>query len=173
MKIKIKTVNLVAIGGLLSVFLLLVSCSKDRISPLNKPYLRVTALDLASAGPIQPEQSFVGVYMIQMSSKSVTKELQVEYEIISGKALVEGIDYEVLNQDGGKITFPLGVYEMPIRIRWIPQTEESALENNYSAEDYTLTIRLVKNNLDLGVEGFDPKKFRDELKIHKERKDIK
>ena len=106
---KIKTVNLVAIGGLLSVFLLLVSCSKDRISPLNKPYLRVTALDLASAGPIQPEQSFVGVYMIQMSSKSVTKELQVEYEIISGKALVEGIDYEVLNQDGGKITFPLGV----------------------------------------------------------------
>ena len=59
--------------------------------------------------------------------------------------LKSGVDFELVTK-GSTLTFLPGIYDMPIRIRWMP----NHLDEN---KDNTITIRLTGNNQGLTM-GF-------------------
>ena len=71
----------------------------------------------------------------------------MNYEIKVGDGLQTGVDYELVTT-GNTLTFEPGVYDMPIRIKWLPHTVDAQKDN-------TLTITLTGNNqnLALGLPG--------------------
>ena len=79
----------------------------------------------------------------------LTTALVVNYEIVVGDGLQEGVDYELVTT-GNQLTFEPGIYDMPIRIKWLAHPVDETKDN-------TLTIRLTGNSqsLHLGVPGPD------------------
>ena len=84
-----------------------------------------------------------------LSSKPLTENLEVNYQVIVGDGLKSGVDFELVTK-GSTLTFLPGIYDMPIRIRWMP----NHLDEN---KDNTITIRLTGNNqgLTMGLPGPD------------------
>lgn len=134
---------------------LFASCGKDEHSPFDHPFLHIMSNN-ASSETVNYLANATRTYNIYLSSKPLTSNLEVQFEIIPGDGLIAGIDYEVLTP-GNTILFLPGIYDMPIRIRWI------ANPNLDPAKDNTLTINLVSNsqNITMGLPGPDQlqKKF--------------
>ena len=91
----------------------------------------------------------IDTYVVSVSSKMLTTALVVNYEIVVGDGLQQGVDYELVTT-GNQLTFEPGIYDMPIRIKWLAHPVDETKDN-------TLTIRLTGNsqNLHLGVPGPD------------------
>ena len=99
-------------------------------------------------------------YSVYLSSKPLTENLEVNYQVIVGDGLKSGVDFELVTK-GSTLTFLPGIYDMPIRIRWMP----NHLDEN---KDNTITIRLTGNNqgLTMGLPG--PDGLQRELVIEKQ-----
>src|SRR5690606_22197588 len=89
-------------------------------------------------------------YQVYLSSAPQTQAVDVEFRLVPGNGLREGVDYEVLTP-GRILSFLPGIYDMPIRIRWLPSPAFDETKDN------TLTIELVGNNrgITMGLPGPD------------------
>lgn len=143
--------------------ILLLSCNKDENIVFDTPFISVVAYNSSSAGPISTEQEFVAEYVIQLNAAAPKKNVEVNYNIIVGDGLKEGLDFELITK-GNSQTFLQGIYELPIRIKWLKtcvRDEEGKIINDSldDTKDVTLTIELKSNseNYTLGYPGPDKK----------------
>uniref|UniRef100_UPI003217C81A hypothetical protein n=1 Tax=uncultured Draconibacterium sp. TaxID=1573823 RepID=UPI003217C81A len=127
---------------------LVFSCGMDEFKPYDHSFFHIMK-DGISSTTVSSKARVVGEYKIYLSSKPLSESVTVEYSIIAGDGLTEGVDYELITS-GTSLNFLPGIYDMPIRIKWLPHTLDSQKNN-------TLTIRIESNSLDLtmGLPGKD------------------
>ena len=93
--------------------------------------------------------------VVSASSNYFTEPISVEYEVIAGDGLQEGVDFRIQSSHRSPITFSPGTYTMPIRVIWYKADDFDP------AKDNTLTFRLTNASIPqmlLGVPGPDGKK---------------
>ncbi len=135
---------------LLFVIFVLYSCNKDNLEKYDNPFFHIMK-NGESKELISSEADVVSEYFIYFSSKYFNKTVNVFYNIQVGNGLKEYEDYIVLNKLN-KITFLPGIYQMPIRIKWLPKKVEEG-DNN------SITIKIISNsmNYNIGLPGKDKK----------------
>ena len=127
----------------------LCGCQTEEFEGFDMPFVKVTTTTGASQTVVLSNVNNINTYVVSVSSKMLTTALVVNYEIVVGDGLQEGVDYELVTT-GNQLTFEPGIYDMPIRIKWLAHPVDETKDN-------TLTIRLTGNsqNLQLGVPGPD------------------
>jgi len=134
---------------------ILSSCGKQELKPYDQPFIHIMNNE-ASSATVNYQALDVKSYSIYLSSAPLTQNLEVTYQLTIGDGLKEGVDFERITK-GNSLVFLPGIYDVPIRIRWLPS------EHFDPDKDNTLTIELVSNNLGItmGLPGPDglQKKF--------------
>jgi hypothetical protein len=138
----------------------MVSCTEDEFTGYDTPFIHIATSTGASSTTVLSNVNNINTYNVIVSSRPLSENLTVNYEIIVGAGLQEGVDYELVTT-GNTLTFEPGVYDMPIRIHWIAHKVDSSKDN-------TITIRLTGNNqnMTLGLPG--PSGLQKELVIEKQ-----
>ncbi len=85
---------------------------------------------------------------ISVSSDKFTEPITVDYELIVGDGLTEGVDYKIQKSTASPVKFSVGTYTMPIRILWLKAPSPD------NSKDNTLTIRLTGSSLDDMLFGY-------------------
>ena len=85
---------------------------------------------------------------ISVSSARFTGPIAVDYELIVGDGLTEGVDYRIQQSTASPLKFSVGTYTMPIRILWLKAPSPD------TSKDNTLTIRLTGSSLDGMLMGY-------------------
>lgn len=126
-----------------------VSCTEDYDEPYDHPFVYIDADGGASRIVVNSDVNNVNTYNVYLSSRALSRNLEVSYEITVGDGLQAGRDFELITT-GNTLTFLPGIYDMPIRIRWKPYPVDPSKNN-------TLTIRLTGADADitLGLPGPD------------------
>ncbi|HBN01402.1 MAG TPA: hypothetical protein DD383_02045 [Rikenellaceae bacterium] len=87
---------------------------------------------------------------ISVSETYFSEPITVDYEVLAGNGLKEGIDYKIQPSTASPLAFTPGTYTLPVRIMWLKTDAPD------SSKDNTLTIRLIGSSLDgmeLGYPG--------------------
>jgi hypothetical protein len=121
-----------------SILSLLTSCGLTEQEDFDTPFVRISYQE-SDKITMTSNTRKTYAYYVYLSSKPLSQNLEVTYDIEIGNGLTQGVDYEILTT-GTKLTFPTGIYTMPIWIQWLPNTVDT-LKNN------TLRIVLKSNNL--------------------------
>lgn len=85
---------------------------------------------------------------ISASENYFTEPVTIEYEVIAGDGLKEGVDYKIQPSTASPLTFSPGTYTMPVRVMWL-KTEAPD-----KSKDNTLTIRLSGSSIPDMVMGY-------------------
>lgn len=143
---------------ILLFFTVLCGCGKDLEEPYVHPFIHIMEKESSSV-TVNSEAAYTATYSVYLSSALLADKLIVEYEIIPGAGLKAGVDYELVTSST-KLTFLPGIYDMPVRIKWLPNPVDPTKDN-------TLRIRLVQNsmNFTMGLPG--PDGLQREFKITK------
>ena len=137
----------------------LASCSKEEFDGYDNPFISIATETGASSITILSNVNNINTYIVSVSSRPLATPLTVNYQVTVGDGLEEGVDYELVTT-GNSLVFEPGVYDMPIRIRWISHPVDERKNN-------TLTITLTANSQDLAL-GFPGKSgYRKSLVIEK------
>ncbi len=128
--------------------LLLVACNKDEMTAYDNPFF-YTHVQNASEVRVAANRNETVDYKIYFSGKRQFEAITVDYQVVAGDGLIEGVDYEVVST-ARSLTFNPGVIEMPIAIRWLPHAIDEAKDNS-------LTIQITGNskNYTVGLPGPD------------------
>lgn len=129
---------------ILAIIMSLLSCNKDEIDVFDEPFVHINFNNISTSS-INSNRKDIVSYYIYLSSKPLDKDMLLDYSIIIGDGLKEGVDFKILTTEYPLI-FPTGIYRRPIQIQWL----DHALD---PSKDNTLTIKLNSNNLGISV-GF-------------------
>jgi len=145
---------------LLSLLLILLfsACNKNEIEVYDNPFVHIM-YEGASSVKVSSKANVLKEYNIYLSSKPLSQNLVVNYEVVVGDGLKEGIDFEMITQ-GNSLTFLPGIYEMPVRIKWLPNELDPLKDNS-------MVIRITDNNLGFTIGLPGPANNQSELKITK------
>lgn len=85
---------------------------------------------------------------INVSAARFTDDITVEYEVIAGDGLREGVDYVIQSSTISPLVFEKGTYSLPVRLMW-----------KYNADfdpdkDNTLVIRLKSSSMEEMIIGY-------------------
>ena len=135
--------------GIILAVMLFAGCDRQEFDGYDTPFLSIAASTGASSMVVLSNVNNINTFLVTLSSRMLDKPLTVNYEIAVGDGLQEGVDYELLTQ-GNSLTFEPGVFDMPIRIKWISHPVDDQKDN-------TLTIKLLSNdqNIHIGRPGPD------------------
>lgn len=112
----------------------------------------------SSVVSIDAEGEFTGSYTVHYTGPKPSAPIVVSFAVTCGDGLSEGIDYKVATV-GGKITFMPGIYELTIKIDWLPHDIDETKDN-------TVTISLLSaEGVALGYPG--PDRLMKDLVIRK------
>lgn len=117
--------------------LLCTSCGLNENPPYDLKFFHIMVNE-ASSVTVSAKANMVGTYNVYMSAPATNETVTVTYEVIVGDGLKEGVDYRLLNKENS-LTFLPGIYDMPIRIQWMPNPVDPAKDN-------TIKIRLISND---------------------------
>lgn len=84
-----------------------------------------------------------------MSTKKIAEDVTVDYELVVGDGLQEGVDFRQVSP-GSSIVFPSGVYERPIRIEWLNHMIEAGKNNTVK-----IVLKSNSKNFTIGFPGPD------------------
>lgn len=70
----------------------------------------------------------IRTYNVYLSSKSFDSAITVNYDIVAGDGLKEGVDFETVSSDR-TLTFLPGIYCMPVRIKYLRHELDSSKDN--------------------------------------------
>ncbi|MGQ1889737.1 hypothetical protein ACT29H_04775 [Thermophagus sp. OGC60D27] len=140
------------------LMLVFLACNENETEVYDRPFIHIM-YEGASSIKVSSKANVLKEYNIYLSSKPLSQNLVVDYEVLVGNGLEEGVDFELITQ-GNTMTFLPGIYEMPVRIKWLPNALDPSKDNS-------IVIRLTGNNLGftLGLPG--PDHHQTELKITK------
>ena len=143
---------------ILVVIITLTSCNKEEITVFDEPFVHINFNDISIAN-INSNRKDIVSYYIYLSSKPLDKDMLLDYSIIIGDGLKEGVDFKILTTEY-PLVFPIGIYRRPIQIQW--------LDNNLDAtKDNTLKIKLESNNLNINIGFPGPDANQSELILQK------
>lgn len=126
-------------------------CRKFEYKIYDNPYIFIAedgdATYLETSRVSARKNNFVKLYDVYFSTKAVDYPVTVNYEIIVGEGLKEGLDF-TLDTPGTSLTFEPGTYVMPIQITYLKNSITSGNDN-------TITIKLTgaDRNVTLGIPG--------------------
>lgn len=137
----------------------LISCADQEGEWFEQPFVRISTAAGQSSSVVLSDVKNVNTYYVYLSSAPLNDELIVNYEVLVGDGLQNGVDYEMVTQ-GNTLSFLPGIYDAPIRIRWMANRVDPAKNN-------TITIRLTGNShgFTLGYPG--PSGLQSQLIIEK------
>jgi len=118
-----------------SLVALLCGCSEEHVAERHQ-YVHFMLPDGTSQAVVLTDVDALTTYYVYLVSAPLSEAMTVEYAVEAGAGLTEGVDYEVLGEEH-RLTFLPGVYEMPIRVRWMPHTVSPTADNR-------LTLRLTR-----------------------------
>lgn len=126
----------------------LFSCNKSDLEIRQHKFIHIMDRE-SSTATVSTQSNSIGTYNIYLSAptREFMDSVVVEYKIMVGDGLTEGVDYQIINKSN-LLTFLPGIYSMPVRIRWIANPIEATKDNS-------ITIELVSNNKNyiLGLPG--------------------
>ena len=125
------------------------SCADQEGEWFDTPFVRISTETGQASTVVLSNVRNVNAYTVYLSSPPIVDSLEVSYEIIVGDGLVEDVDYKVVTTQNPLVFLP-GIYDAPIRIRWLRNTVDPTKDN-------TVTIRLTGNSkgYNLGFPGPD------------------
>lgn len=146
---------------LLSFFIalaLLCSCEKHQEVYFDTPFVRIE--DTGGNAAMNIDHTLDNLLtelrvVVSASSNYFTEPITVEYDVIAGDGLQEGVDFRIQSSHRSPLTFSPGTYTLPIRVIWYKATDFDPDKDN------TLTLRLTGASIPemlLGVPGPDGKK---------------
>ena len=142
--------NILIINCLLILSVAFSSCSLEEHDPYDLKFIHIMDKN-ASSITVSSKANTISTYNVYLSAPAseITENVNVQYEIIVGNGLKEGVDYKLLTADR-TLTFLPGIYDMPIRIQWISHPVDPTKDN-------TLKIVLVSNDkgYSIGLPGPD------------------
>ena len=143
---------------LILVTLMLNACGKDVMEPYDHPFIHIMK-DNLSTTTVAWNVNAVNTYSVYLSSKPLKEKLTVDFDIIVGNGLQEGVDYEIINKSRSLLFLP-GIYDMPIRIKWLPNPIDPTKDN-------TIKIVLLSNSMNLTIGMPGPDHLQSEFTITK------
>lgn len=152
-------ITLLFVISSLLISMMLASCADDSPDVFDQPFVRIATESGASSTVVMSDVKAVNTYTVYLSSRALTDNLEVSYEILVGDGLTAGVDYQVVTTENPLVFLP-GIYTMPIRIRWLEHPVDPSKDN-------TVTIRLTANSkgFTLGFPG--PDHLQSQLVIEK------
>lgn len=152
---KLKNIIIGVIGALSCLFS---SCGLDENPEYDLKFVHIMVNESSSVN-VSAKANTIGTYNVYLSAPASNESVTVTYEVIVGNGLKEGVDYE-LQDKNNTLTFLPGIYDMPIRIRWMANPVDPSKDN-------TIKIRLISNDkgYTIGLPG--PSKNQSELTITK------
>lgn len=144
----------------MALMLTLSSCDKDETIYMTEPYIWLKSESGLSNIVVKSDVKNINTYSIILSAGQQKENLTVNYEITVGDGLQQGVDFEIVTE-GNSITFLPGIFDMPIRIKWLPHKVDPSKDNS-------LTIKLTGNskNYCIGMPG--PDHMNSSIKIVKQ-----
>ena len=136
---------------LLLISLITTSCNKDETEPYTLRFIHIMDNE-SSAVAVNQNANSIGTYNVYLSSPQFFEPIKVTYTITVGDGLTEGVDYEIISSSR-EITFLPGIYDMPVRIKWLSHNIDETKNN-------TISITLVSTDnaaYTLGLPGMDQK----------------
>ncbi len=134
------------------------SCNKDEFVPYDNPFFYIHFQNSSEVNIASNRNETVN-YKVYFSTKRQFEPVTLNYTIVTGNGLQEGVDFEIINTTRSLVFAP-GIIEMPVTIRWI----SNPIDIN---KDNSLTIKLLDNdkNITVGLPG--PDKLQAQLKFIK------
>ena len=143
---------------ILVIIITLVSCNKEEISVYDEPFVHINFNNISLVN-INSNRKDIVSYYIYLSTKPIEKDMLLDYSIIIGDGLEEGVDFKIITTEY-PLVFPSGIYTRPIQIQWLDHTLDSTKDNR-------LIIRLNSNNLDINIGFPGPGANQSELILQK------
>ncbi|QEC42911.1 hypothetical protein [Pseudobacter ginsenosidimutans] len=134
--------------------LLFSACSKNENDTYDLRYVHIMDNESSTVN-ISDKANVVSTYGIYLSGPQVLEPVTVTYKITVGDGLTEGVDYELINP-ASEVKFLPGIYDMPVRIRWMANPVDPAKNN-------TVVIELLSVSnpaFNLGLPGKDQLQIR-------------
>lgn len=154
---RLNKISLVAALGIL--FLSICGCDDDRPEVFDNPYAYIANSAGSSNVTVLTDVNAVNTYTVYLSTKALEQNLTLRYEVLIGDGLQSGVDFELVTQ-GNSLTFLPGIYDMPIRIRWLPHRVDPTKDN-------TLRIKLTGSDPEVNMGFPGPDHLQSELVITK------
>lgn len=133
----------------LAAVFIISACSKDENETYDLRFIHIMHNE-ASTVTVSEKANAVGTYNIYLSAPQFLQPVTVTYKITAGAGLIEGRDYELLTS-GTEVTFLPGIYDMPVRIKWLSNPVDISLDNSI-----TIEITQVSNaTYTIGLPGKD------------------
>lgn len=131
-----------------AIIVFFVSCGLDELPQYDLKFIHIMQNE-ASSTTVSALARRVDTYNVYLSAPASEESVVVTYEIIVGDGLSAGVDYNIVTQ-GNTLTFLPGIYDMPVRIQWLPNSVDPAKDN-------TIKIKLISNDkgYDIGFPGPD------------------
>ncbi|MBO6168723.1 MAG: hypothetical protein J6O51_02000 [Bacteroidales bacterium] len=142
----------------LTLAAVLCGCRKHTEVFFDTPFVRIEDFNGASTMDIDHKlDNLLSEIQIVVSASGnyFTAPIVVDYDIIPGDGLKEGVDYKLQQSSARSLTFSPGTYRLPIRVIWYNTGKPDASKNN------TLTFRITGTSVPemlLGLPGPDAKK---------------
>jgi len=142
--------NLLIIISLSILSFVFSSCNLEELEPYSLKFIHIMDKN-ASSTNVSSKANTIATYNVYLSvpASEMKENVNVQYDIIVGNGLKEGVDFKLLSE-GKTLTFLPGIYDMPIRIQWISHPIDLTKDN-------TLKIVLISNDkgYNLGLPGPD------------------
>ena len=135
------------------------SCADQEVELFDEPFVRIATPTGTASTVVLSNVRNVNAYTVYLSSRALTDNLEVSYEIVVGDGLVSGVDYQVVTTENPLVFLP-GIYTMPIRIRWLEHRVDPSKDN-------TVTIRLTGNSKGFALGFPGPDHVQSQLVIEK------
>lgn len=125
------------------------SCADQEGEWYDTPFVRISTETGQSSTVVLSNVRNVNTYSVYLSCPPLADNdsVTVDYEVIVGGGLQQDVDYTVVTKQNPLVFLP-GIYDMPIRIRWLKNPVDASKDN-------TVTIRLTGNSkgYNLGLPG--------------------
>lgn len=108
------------------------SCSKDEQDTYDLRFVHIMQNESSNIS-VSSKGNLTGTYSIYLSAPQFLEPVTVKYKITAGAGLTEGVDYELINP-ATEVTFLPGIYDMPVRIRWMANPVDPANDNTVKIE---------------------------------------
>lgn len=125
-----------------AALLLCATSCEDKVEVLfDTPFISITGEDGTSSSEqiLNKNDGYLSTLIVRVcASDNFFKEaITVDYELICGDGLKEGVDFTLQKSTSSPLKFDKGIYSMPVRIRWNTNKDFDPSKDN------TLTVRLT------------------------------
>jgi len=145
-----------------TLMLLLLSACAEEEKAFDAPFVYLTDKFGGISATMDSKARFTATYYVKLSSKLRTENLEIQYKVVPGDGLQEGVDYSLAEANSNPIVFEPGVYEKTIQINWLPNNLNNTKNN-------TVRIILVScNDPSVTIGRIGPDKLGSEYTITKQ-----